>query len=123
MPPEPEPVTETFAFTCGDCGETWESSFRVMFFSDPAGLATPAGTAGAAGSVTQEYVDEDGNALRSPLAAAVCPKCGGRRVHVMAPGFADRAHAAEHPPRPHHVHSLHLPHRHREPGPPPGGEG
>ncbi|MCI3928937.1 hypothetical protein [Streptomyces sp. AN091965] len=115
MPPEPDPVTETFAFTCGDCGETWESTFRVMFFPDPAASADPAGSA------VQEYVDEDGNALRSPLAAAVCPRCGGRTVHVMAPGFADRAHAAEHPPRPHHEHSLHLPHRHRAPGPPPGG--
>ncbi|MER7348068.1 hypothetical protein ABT390_21980 [Streptomyces aurantiacus] len=106
-----EPVTETFAFACGDCGHVWEASFQVMFFTDPVGQNT------------QEYVDEAGKALRSPLADAVCPRCGGRKVHVMAPEFADRARAAEHADRPER-HHLRLPHRHHdaprgEPGDPP----
>lgn len=110
MTAEPRAVPETFAFTCGDCGHSWEATFQVMFFTNPTD---------ASGLTTQEYVDEDGRALRSPLADAVCPKCGGRTVHVLEAGLAERARRAEqHQPRPphkHHEHRLHLPHRHSGP--------
>jgi hypothetical protein len=99
----PRSVPETFAFACGDCGHTWEATFQVMFFTDPMD---------ASGLTTQEYVDEAGRAMRSPLADAICPKCGGRKVHVLEAGLAERArkagHApAEHPPR----HRPRFPHR------------
>lgn len=99
MTADPEAVSETFAFACGDCGETWERTFTVLFFTDATGLGA------------QEYVDEDGAAMRTPLADAVCPKCEGRKVHVMAPGPGARARAAEHEDHPHH---LHFPHRHKK---------
>lgn len=102
MPPEPRSVPEAFAFTCEDCGHTWEATFQVMFFTDPLD---------ASGLTTQEYVDEAGKAIRSPLADAVCPQCGGRTVHVLEAGLAERARRAEHEPRAHHEHRLHLPHR------------
>ncbi|WP_406333400.1 hypothetical protein [Streptomyces sp. NBC_00203] len=92
-------VTETFAFMCGNCGESWEQTFEVVFLPDPAALNP------------QEYVDEDGKAMRSPLADAVCRVCGSRRVRVMAPDLAERAKAAEDAEHPHHSHHLHLPHR------------
>lgn len=95
-----EPVTETFAFACGDCGETWERTYALVLSTDPDGLNT------------QEYVDEDGNAVRSPLAAAVCPACGGRRVYPLTAGLVERASGAEHPPPPEHHHHLRLPHIH-----------
>ena len=72
---QPGAVSETFTFTCGDCGHVWEATFRLMFFTDPMD---------ATGLTTQEYVDEAGRAVRSPLADAVCPECGGRRVRVSA---------------------------------------
>ncbi|MER5755467.1 hypothetical protein [Streptomyces sp. NPDC002088] len=74
---DPGPVSETFAFTCGDCGHVWETVFRVMFFTDPTD---------ASGLTTQEYVDEEGRAVRTPLSKAACPDCGGRRVRVTSPG-------------------------------------
>jgi hypothetical protein len=106
MTAEPRAVPETFAFACGDCGHTWEATFQVMFFTDPTD---------ASGLTTQEYVDEAGRAVRSPLADAICPKCDGRRVRVLDPDLAERAQRAEHEPHPHHEHHLHLPHRHRTP--------
>ncbi|WP_262059588.1 hypothetical protein [Streptomyces sp. STR69] len=113
MTAEPRAVPETFAFTCGDCGHSWEATFQVMFFTDPTD---------ASGLTTQEYVDEEGRAMRSPLADAVCPKCGGRTVHVLEAGLAERARRAEHEPRQHHERRLHLPHRHSGPSePPPDG--
>jgi hypothetical protein len=102
MAAEPRSVPETFAFSCGDCGTTWEATFQVMFFTDP---MDPTGL------TTQEYVDEAGKAIRSPLADAICPRCGGRKVHVLEAGLAERARHAEHEPRAHHQHHLHLPHR------------
>ncbi|MET7488355.1 hypothetical protein [Streptomyces sp. NPDC005538] len=94
MNAEPRAVPETFAFTCGDCGHSWEATFQVMFFTNPTD---------AFGLTTQEYVDEEGRALRSPLADAICPECGGRRVRVLAAGLAEaeRARRAEHEHRPH----------------------
>jgi hypothetical protein len=44
-----------------------------MFFTDPLD---------ASGLTTQEYVDEAGRAIRSPLTDAVCPRCGGRKVRI-----------------------------------------
>ncbi|MFJ1968127.1 hypothetical protein ACIO93_05615 [Streptomyces sp. NPDC087903] len=73
MPAEPRSVPETFAFACGTCGNTWRTAFLVMFFTDP---LDPWGL------TTQEYVDETGRAVRSPLSEAVCPRCGGRRVRI-----------------------------------------
>ncbi|MEU5317311.1 hypothetical protein AB0G67_11360 [Streptomyces sp. NPDC021056] len=102
MPPEPRSVPETFAFACGDCGHTWEATFQVMFFTDPLD---------ASGLATQEYVDEAGKAIRSPLTDAVCPTCGSRRVRVLETGQAERARRAQHEPRTRHKHRLHLPHR------------
>ena len=102
MPPEPRSVPETFAFACGDCGHAWEATFQVMFFTDPLD---------ASGLTTQEYVDEAGKAIRSPLTDAVCPKCGSRKVHVLEAGRAERARRAEHEPRTRHEHHFHLPHR------------
>ncbi|MGW0824477.1 hypothetical protein [Streptomyces sp. NPDC002845] len=84
--PDPKAVPETFAFACGDCGHTWEATFQVMFFTDP---NDPTGL------TTQEYVDEVGHAIRSPLSDAVCPECGGRKVHVMEPEAAERARETE----------------------------
>lgn len=110
MPAEPRAVPETFAFTCGDCGHSWETTFQVMFFTDPTDTT---------GLTTQEYVDEAGRAVRSPLAEALCPRCGGRNVQVLEAGLAERKRRAGHKPRPHHEHHLHLPHRH--PDPPDGG--
>lgn len=77
MAAEPREVAETFAFACGNCGHAWEAGFRVMFFTDPLDTL---------GLTTQEYVDEAGRAVRSPLTEAVCPECGGRRVQVRLPG-------------------------------------
>lgn len=96
MTPEPRSVSETFAFACGECGHTWEAGFQVMFFTDPLD---------ASGLTTQEYVDEAGRAVGSPLADAICPKCGGRRVQVTEAGRAEH----ERPAR--HAHRPHLPHR------------
>ncbi|MFD9003382.1 hypothetical protein ACFV0T_20795 [Streptomyces sp. NPDC059582] len=81
------PVSETFAFACGDCGHVWEAVFRVMFFTNPTD---------AAGLTTQEYVDEHGRAVRTPLSEAVCPDCGGRRVRVTSPGSPGRGHDVGH---------------------------
>ncbi|MFE9765352.1 hypothetical protein ACFYPC_12615 [Streptomyces sp. NPDC005808] len=75
MTTEPGAVRETFAFACRSCGHSWRATFRLMFFTDP--LDTT-------GQTTQEYVDEDGAAVRSPLTDAVCGKCGSRRVQVSA---------------------------------------
>jgi hypothetical protein len=69
----PSSVTESFAFACARCGHAWQATFRLMFFTDP---TDPTGL------TTQEYVDEAGRAIRSPLADAVCPVCGGRRVRI-----------------------------------------
>jgi hypothetical protein len=102
MTEEPRSVPETFAFACGGCGHTWEATFQLMFFTDPLD---------ASGLTTQEYVDEAGKAIRSPLADAVCPRCGGRKVHVLEAGLAERARRAEHEPPAHHKHHLRLPHR------------
>ncbi|MFI6335994.1 hypothetical protein [Streptomyces sp. NPDC050535] len=75
MTTEPGAVSETFAFACGNCGHTWEATFQVMFFTDPLDPT---------GQTSQEYVDEDGTAVRSPLTDAVCVRCGSRRVRVSA---------------------------------------
>lgn len=76
MTAEPDAVTETFAFTCGDCGHAWERTFTLMFFTDPGRPDV------------QEYLDENDEPLRSPLAVAVCPRCGSRAVRVSSPGSA-----------------------------------
>jgi len=76
MPAVPRSVPETFAFACGGCGHAWEATFQLMFFTDPLD---------ASGLTTQEYVDEAGRAVRSPLADAVCPRCGSRRVSLERP--------------------------------------
>lgn len=76
--PVPGAVPETFAFACGRCGKAWEATFQAVFFTDP--IADPDLQS------TQEYVDEAGRAVRSPLADAVCPRCGSRRVRITAPG-------------------------------------
>ncbi|WP_225320897.1 hypothetical protein [Streptomyces luteolifulvus] len=73
MAAQPRSVRETFAFSCGVCGHSWEATFQVMFFTDPLD---------ASGLTTQEYVDEAGRAIRSPLADAVCPRCGARKVRI-----------------------------------------
>ncbi|MGW0631926.1 hypothetical protein [Streptomyces sp. NPDC002758] len=75
--PVPGAVPETFVFECRDCGHGWQVRFQTVFFTDPTGLNT------------QEYVDEAGRAMRSPLTDAVCPRCGGRRVRVSAPEDGD----------------------------------
>ncbi|OIJ62854.1 hypothetical protein [Streptomyces mangrovisoli] len=75
----PDAVPETFAFRCRDCGNAWEATFRVVFVTDP--TADPAGP----GPGPQEYVDEAGRAMRTPLSDAVCARCGSRRVRVAAP--------------------------------------
>ncbi|MGW7255337.1 hypothetical protein [Streptomyces sp. NPDC054834] len=80
----PGAVPETFVFVCAGCGHVWQAVFQVVFFTDPVSV------------YTQEYVDEAGRALRSPLADAVCPRCGGRQVRVTTP---ERAARASHPPR------------------------
>lgn len=72
---QPGAVSETFTFACRSCGHAWQAAFQVVFFTDPLD---------ATGLTTQEYVDEAGRAIRSPLADAVCPECGGRRVRVSA---------------------------------------
>lgn len=72
-----EAFTETFAFACGKCGETWERTFEVVFLPDPVS-PNP-----------QEYVDEDGKAMRSPLTDAVCGTCGSRKVRVTSPRRGD----------------------------------
>lgn len=82
----PGAVPETFVFGCAGCGHVWQAVFQVVFFTDPVSL------------YTQEYVDEAGRALRSPLADAVCPRCGGRQVDVTTPERA--ADAARGDPRP-----------------------
>ncbi|MFJ5173195.1 hypothetical protein ACIP68_05025 [Streptomyces griseoviridis] len=137
MTEQPHEVPETFTFVCGSCGQSWEATFRLLFFTDP--LAPT-------GGATQEYVDEAGRSVRSPLTDAVCPRCGGRRVRVLETDRAEREARAEqahqedrphrenrahredpeHPPhRPHlpphphlphhpqHPHHPHLPHRSR----------
>ncbi|MEU9449948.1 hypothetical protein [Streptomyces sp. NPDC048277] len=76
--PVPGAVPETFAFACGNCGKVWEATFQAVFFTDP--IADPELQS------TQEYVDEAGRAVRSPLADALCPRCGSRRVRITAPG-------------------------------------
>ncbi|MER7931041.1 hypothetical protein AB0N99_37780 [Streptomyces sp. NPDC093272] len=76
--PVPGAVPETFVFACGRCGEVWEAVFQAVFFTDP--VADPDLQS------TLEYVDEAGRAVRSPLADAVCPRCGSRRVRITAPG-------------------------------------
>ena len=73
MAAQPRSVPETFAFACGVCGHSWEATFQVMFFTDPLD---------ASGLTTQEYVDEAGRAIRSPLTDAVCPRCGARKVRI-----------------------------------------
>lgn len=75
MTPDPPSVPETYGFDCTDCGHTWRAVFQLMFFTDPMDPWA---------LTTQEYVDEAGRAVRSPLADAVCPECGGRRVRVHA---------------------------------------
>ncbi|MFJ2608376.1 hypothetical protein ACIQOU_27230 [Streptomyces sp. NPDC091279] len=97
-------VPETYAFTCGTCGYGWQATFELLFFTD---------ALDPAGGTTQEYVDEAGRAVRSPLTDAVCPRCGGRRVRVDEPGQQDRSTRVGHegPDRP--AHHLHLPHRPR----------
>ncbi|MFF4359338.1 hypothetical protein [Streptomyces sp. NPDC001604] len=75
MTADPPSVPETYGFDCTHCGHTWTADFQLMFFTDP---MDPSGL------TTQEYVDEAGRAMRSPLADAVCPECGGRRVRVHA---------------------------------------
>ncbi|MGW2642303.1 hypothetical protein [Streptomyces sp. NPDC001348] len=77
----PGAVPETFVFACGDCRHVWQAVFQVVFFTDPTVLCT------------QEYVDEAGRALRSPLTDAVCPRCGGRKVRVTTPELAGAAAA------------------------------
>ncbi|MFJ3670000.1 hypothetical protein ACIPSE_26450 [Streptomyces sp. NPDC090106] len=73
MTADPGSVPETFAFACGACGRTWEATFRLMFFTNPLDPTSAS---------TQEYVDEDGRAISSPLTDAVCPRCGSRRVRI-----------------------------------------
>ncbi|WP_405866816.1 MULTISPECIES: hypothetical protein [unclassified Streptomyces] len=73
MATDPHSVPETFRFACADCGHVWTTTFQLMFFTDPLDTS---------GLTTQEYVDEEGRAVRSPLTEAVCPKCGGRKVRV-----------------------------------------
>ncbi|MEU6252740.1 hypothetical protein [Streptomyces sp. NPDC047043] len=73
MAADPRSVPETYGFACADCGHVWTATFLLMFFTDPLD---------ASGLTTQEYVDEAGRAVRSPLTEAVCPKCGGRKVRV-----------------------------------------
>ena len=75
MAADPRSVPETYGFFCEACGRAWKATFQLMFFTDP---LDPSGL------TTQEYVDEAGRAVRSPLADAVCPECGGRRVRVHA---------------------------------------
>lgn len=64
-------LTETFAFTCLDCGATWNRTFDLVSLFDPSGCLNPL-----------EYVDEDGRAMHSPLTDAVCGTCGSRKVRV-----------------------------------------
>ncbi|MEU6064001.1 MULTISPECIES: hypothetical protein [Streptomyces] len=102
----PGAVPETFVFTCRDCGYVWQAVFQVVFFTDPTSLDT------------QEYVDEAGRPVRSPLADAVCPFCHGRHVHVTTPELAGRAEPRR---ADRHGHRFHL--RHRRPGRPGKGTG
>lgn len=73
MAADPRSVPETYGFFCEACGRAWKATFQLMFFTDP---LDPSGL------TTQEYVDEAGRAVRSPLSEAVCPDCGGRRVRL-----------------------------------------
>ncbi|MFJ3230712.1 hypothetical protein [Streptomyces sp. NPDC086787] len=100
----PGAVPETFVFVCARCGYMWQEEFQVVFFTDPVSLDT------------QEYVDEAGRAMRSPLSDAVCERCGGRNVRVTTPELAARPVRGA---APRHEHRFHL-HRHSADGP---GEG
>ncbi|MGH4035796.1 hypothetical protein ACQB60_43645 [Actinomycetota bacterium Odt1-20B] len=91
-------ASETYAFTCGDCGTTWKKTFQVRLIRDADGVEALA------------YADEDGTPVRSPLATGVCPYCGSHAVHAMSPELAARAKAAEHTPPTRH--GLHLPRLH-----------
>ncbi|MEU6366741.1 hypothetical protein ABZ876_13685 [Streptomyces sp. NPDC046931] len=116
MTADPHSASETFTFVCGDCGRVWDMVFRIVCFTDRAGLTS------------QAYIDERGRVLRSPPVGAVCPGCGGSRVHALPPGLAARAHAAEHAVHERYGPRAHVPHlrhfssprgRPREPGSPP----
>ncbi|MFI9650402.1 hypothetical protein ACIHAA_29555 [Streptomyces sp. NPDC052040] len=98
MTADPHSVSETLTFVCEDCGRLWDAVFRVVFFTDQAGLTSHA------------YIDERGRVLSSPLADAVCPGCEGAQVRALAPGLAERAHAAEHAVHGHHTRTPHLRH-------------
>ncbi|MEV0090653.1 hypothetical protein [Streptomyces sp. NPDC050738] len=90
MTAEPDPqALETYAFTCGDCGKSWEESYEHE---------------GARYLV-------NGTPVRSPLAYAECPGCESRTVHVMTPELLRRAQAAEHTKPERHQHFPRL-HRH-----------
>ncbi|MFE9773412.1 hypothetical protein ACFYOV_17355 [Streptomyces sp. NPDC005931] len=78
----PGAVPETFVFVCGGCGFVWQAVFQVVFFTDPTSL------------YSQEYVDEAGRAVRSPVDEAVCPRCRGRTVRVTTPGLAGAGRAS-----------------------------
>ncbi|ELP65458.1 hypothetical protein ACKI1I_02215 [Streptomyces turgidiscabies] len=71
VPPGSDPLTETFAFACLECGAAWNRTFDLVSLFDPAGCLNPL-----------EYVDEDGRAMHSPLTDAVCGACGSRKVRV-----------------------------------------
>ncbi|WP_405818982.1 hypothetical protein OG241_27950 [Streptomyces sp. NBC_01390] len=70
-PPGFDPLTETFAFVCLDCGASWNRTFDLVPLLDPAGCLNPL-----------EYVDDEGRAMHSPLTDAVCGACGSRKVRV-----------------------------------------
>lgn len=93
----PGAVPETFVFACGHCGYVWQAVFQVVFFTDPTSLDT------------QEYIDEAGRAVRSPLSDAVCPRCSWRNVHITTPELAARDHTGSDAP-PRHEHHFHLHH-------------
>ncbi|WP_329120324.1 hypothetical protein [Streptomyces sp. NBC_01465] len=86
---EPEHHPETYAFTCGDCGKSWEETYERQ---------------------GNRYL-VNGAPVRSPLAAAECPGCEGHTVHVITPELVQRARAAESAKAEHHHHFPRL-HRH-----------
>ncbi|GAA1359230.1 hypothetical protein [Streptomyces beijiangensis] len=87
---EPDPqAPETYAFTCGDCGNSWEQTYERQ---------------------GQRYL-VNGTPVHSPLANAQCPGCEGRTVHVMPPELLQRVKAAESAKAERHQHFPRL-HRH-----------
>ncbi|MGW6709528.1 hypothetical protein ACWGDE_32215 [Streptomyces sp. NPDC054956] len=77
----PEAVHESYAFTCLDCGNGWETQYDVHHYIDGTG-------------VQRTLCTVDGDRVPSPLTRPECAACGSHVVRILRAGTVSHARRA-----------------------------